>query len=459
MEVLNSDNTRIKPTSMILTVSELTSSIKFKLENAFPELLVKGEISNFKPTSSGHLYFDLKDQGAKIPAVIFRQHTLGLTRPPKEGDQVIVKGALSVYAPHGRYQLIISELQYQGLGELLLQLEQLKKKLSERGWFDKERKKKLPKFPSRIGVVTSPTGAVIRDIIQILTRRAKGFHLILNPVRVQGTEAAEEIAKAIYQFNLHQMADVLIVGRGGGSLEDLWPFNEEIVAKAIFESQIPIISAVGHETDFTIADFVADIRAPTPSAAAELVLRERSEHIDFMQKTSLSMLRTLNLKIQKEKTHLQRYLKHPLFASSHHLLAPFHQKLDLMERECDQSIHQLLEKRVRVLQNRAKETMSHRPDLKLKVMREKLNTIGFRIEEIMRQKLIRSTEKLTRIQSLLASLNPKKVLKRGYSILFDQKGGSAIVSASLLREKKEIFALLSDGEATLSVISVDKEKS
>ena len=188
---------------------------------------------------------------------------------------MIVKGALSVYPPHGKYQMLVRSLSYMGMGELLLKLEALKKKLQALGWFDKEHKKPLPKFPRTIGVVTSPTGAVIKDIIQVLSRRASGFQLILNPVRVQGAEAPFEIAQAIAEFNRHQLADVLIVGRGGGSLEDLWAFNEEVVAKAIFESTIPIVSAVGHESDVTLADFVADVRAPTPSAAAEIVSAER----------------------------------------------------------------------------------------------------------------------------------------------------------------------------------------
>ena len=253
-----------------LTVSQLTNAIKLSLESTFPMIYLQGEVTNFKLQSSGHLYFSLKDANAMIGAVMFKGEASALKIMPKAGDQVVVKGELSVYPPKGNYQLVVRELSYVGLGELLLKLEELKIKLHQMGWFKSSHKKPLPRFPKRIGVVTSPTGAVIQDILNVLTRRFSGFHLILYPVKVQGEGAAQEIAQAIEQFNKYQIVDVMIVGRGGGSLEDLWAFNEEIVASAIFHSQIPIISAVGHETDHCIADYVADVRAPTPSAAAEM---------------------------------------------------------------------------------------------------------------------------------------------------------------------------------------------
>ncbi len=211
--------------------------------------------------------------------------------------------------------MVVRSIEYQGIGELLLKLERLKRKLEGLGWFDPARKKPIPKFPRTIGVVTSPTGAVIQDIIHILRRRLSGFHLLLYPVRVQGAEAAGEIAQAIAEMNRYQLADVLIVGRGGGSLEDLWAFNEEVVAKAIFESRIPIISAVGHETDVTLADFVADLRAPTPSAAAEIVSAEKNLHLEFLSKMEKSLAYTLSHLLKRYQTHLASYQRHPLLAS------------------------------------------------------------------------------------------------------------------------------------------------
>jgi exodeoxyribonuclease VII large subunit len=263
----------------VLSVSGLTQSIKLLLEGQFKFVSVQGEISNCKLQSSGHLYFSLKDAQSQIGAVMFKGDLASVDSIPKDGDQVIVKGAVNVYAPSGRYQIVVRSMEKAGLGALLLQLEALKAKLKAQGYFDAARKKPLPKFPKTIGVVTSPTGAVIQDILNVLTRRISGFHLILNPVKVQGPGAAQEIASAIDFFNRHQLADVLIVGRGGGSLEDLWAFNEEAVIQAIYNSKIPIVSAVGHETDFTLADFVADVRAPTPSAAAELVVQEKGAEL------------------------------------------------------------------------------------------------------------------------------------------------------------------------------------
>ena len=220
----------------ILSVSELTQEIKRQLETNFRSISVKGEISNLKVQTSGHIYFTLKDKDAQISAVLFKGSTKSLSRLPKEGDQIVALGELTVYSPRGSYQLLVRELQYQGVGELLTQLHERKNRLQALGYFAKERKKKLPSFPKTIGVITSPTGAVIQDILHILQRRHSGFHLILCPVKVQGEGAKEEIAKAIYDFNRYKLADVLIVGRGGGSLEDLWAFNEEIVIEAIFRS-------------------------------------------------------------------------------------------------------------------------------------------------------------------------------------------------------------------------------
>ncbi|MES2121396.1 MAG: exodeoxyribonuclease VII large subunit, partial [Chlamydiota bacterium] len=237
----------------ILSVSELTNEIKKQIESRFPAVAVKGEISNLKEQSSGHIYFTLKDAGAQLSAVLFRGNARELSRLPKNGDQVVLRGEISLYTPRGQYQMIVRNLEYAGVGELLLKLHAMKAKLQGLGWFDASRKRPLPRFPKTIGVVTSPTGAVIQDIVQVLSRRNAGVHLILHPVKVQGEGAAEEIARAIEEFNRFHLADLLIVGRGGGSLEDLWAFNEECVARAIFQSKIPVISAVGHETDFSIA--------------------------------------------------------------------------------------------------------------------------------------------------------------------------------------------------------------
>lgn len=394
----------------IFTVTELTSAIKAVLEPNFRSISVQGEISNFKLQSSGHLYFSLKDAGSQISAVLFKGNAATLTRMPKEGDQVVAKGEISLYAPRGSYQIIIRELQFLGVGELLLKLHQLKEQLQMRGWFDPQHKKPLPKLPRRIGVVTSPTGAVIQDILHILTRRFAGFHVILNPVKVQGEGAAGEIAQAINDFNKYNLADVLIVGRGGGSIEDLWAFNEEIVAKAIFESKIPIISAVGHETDFTIADWVADVRAPTPSAAAEIAIAEKGNLLQFLERAEQQCRQRIAQQVSQYRQRVSGLQKHPLLSSPYGILAQTIQRLDDYSRQLE-----LLNPKVKIGQHK---------------------------------------ERLTRLKEHLKSLHPQNLLKKGYAILFSEKGNSIILSAKDLQPEQKFTALLCDGKIGATVNQV-----
>ncbi len=391
----------------VLTVSELTQAIKKQLEGRFPSVQVQGEISNFKEQASGHLYFTLKDTNAQISAVLFRGHTQGLTRLPKNGDQVIVQGEISVYPPRGNYQLIIRGLQYAGVGELLLKLHALKTKLENLGWFDKSRKKPLPKTPKTIGVVTSPTGAVIQDILNILGRRHAGFHLLLNPVKVQGEGAAQEIAKAIEHFNTYNLADVLIVGRGGGSLEDLWPFNEEIVATAIFRSKIPIISAVGHETDFSIADFVADVRAPTPSAAAEICMAAAEEHLQF--------LRQMDKRITQALLHLLKFYRH---------------RLDHIRKQ------PILSSPFALLGNAS----------------QRLDDLGEEILESLQRNIQIHKQKLTQLTSHLKSIDPKNLLTKGYSILFRENSRSVIFSSKDVNAGENVSIVFHDGETKAKIL-------
>lgn len=450
-ENCNIHSTETPSRSTVLTVSALTFALKNLIESKFTHIIVQGEITNFKPNSSGHIYFDLKDAGAKISAVMFKSHAKEMTRLPKEGDQVIATGTLSLYPPHGKYQIIVHRLEFAGLGQLLLKLEELKKKLLSLGWFDKERKKPLPKFPKRIGVVTSPTGSVIRDILNVLSRRYKGFHLILNPVKVQGEGSAEEIAKAIDEFNCHKLADVLIVCRGGGSLEDLWAFNEELVAEAIYKSKIPIISAIGHETDFTIADFVADCRAPTPSAAAELVISEKSAHLLFLEKSRRQLQHTLAHLVKQQREKLKRFSSHPLFATPYTLIGPHIQRLDEIKKGIERSSKVILaEKKLRV-EGKKKELQALNPLAQLKFFKEKLESLEKRLDTTVTTQNILKKEKLKQIVQTLISLDPKQVLKRGYSILFARKEGSVIVSAQELSPGLEIRAQLADGEKNLIV--------
>jgi exodeoxyribonuclease VII large subunit len=264
--------------SHILTVSQLTDKIKILLEGSFPDIWVEGEISNLSIPQSGHAYFTLKDEQSQIRSVLFRSSQRFLKFTLQHGMQVICRGRLGVYEPRGEYQLILEYIEPKGVGALQLAFEQLKGRLEKEGLFDLEHKKPLPLLPLRIGIITSPTGAAIRDMLRVIKRRHPKMQILIYPVPVQGAEAAPQIIEAIRYFNAEKSIDVMVVGRGGGSLEDLWAFNEEAVARAIYSSTIPVITAVGHETDYTIADFVADLRAPTPSAAAEMVV-ESEENI------------------------------------------------------------------------------------------------------------------------------------------------------------------------------------
>jgi exodeoxyribonuclease VII large subunit len=290
-----------------LTVSELTEQIRTNLESSFSYVCVEGEISNCRPASSGHLYFSLKDSSAKIDAVMFRNRLRTINFEPKDGMLMRVRGSLSVYAPRGTYSIVCEEMEIAGAGEILAMLEKRKQKLAAQGLFDEEKKRPLPRFPSVVGVVSSPTGAALRDILNILARRAPSIRVIILPAPVQGDEAAALIAARIKQANQWQLADVLIVGRGGGSLEDLLPFSDEEVVRAVAESKIPTVSAVGHEIDWALCDFSADLRAPTPSAAAELVSENYFAITEYIQKTAEDFSAVMRTRIERAKLLLKPF--------------------------------------------------------------------------------------------------------------------------------------------------------
>ena len=282
-----------------LTVSQLTELIRRCLEGSFSTVIVEGEVSNCRPASSGHLYFSLKDAGAKIDAVMFKNRLRALGFEPKDGMLLRVKGSLSVYAPRGSYSIVCEEMELAGSGDILAMLEQRKRRLAAEGLFNEERKKPLPRFPAVIGIVSSPTGAAVRDILNVLKRRASGVRVIILPAPVQGEGAAEIIARRIEQANQWNLADILIVGRGGGSLEDLLPFSEEIVVRAVALSEIPVVSAVGHEIDWAICDYAADLRAPTPSAAAELASGERAAILETIRTRAEDFISLIRGRIEK----------------------------------------------------------------------------------------------------------------------------------------------------------------
>jgi exodeoxyribonuclease VII large subunit len=310
----------------ILTVTQLTIQIKDLLEGSFPDLWVEGEISNLGIPQSGHAYFTLKDEHSQIRAVLFRSSQRFLKFTLQHGMQVICRGRVSVYEQRGEYQLIVDYIEPKGVGALQMAFEQLKAKLEKEGLFDLDHKRPLPLLPQRIGIITSPTGAAIRDMLRVIKRRHPRMQILLYPVPVQGPEAAPAIVEAVLYFNREQNVDVMIIGRGGGSLEDLWAFNEETVARAIFASKIPVISAVGHETDYTISDFVADLRAPTPSAAAEMVVKSEESFREFISSLESGLIRSIRRQIDLTRASLREYSR--LLGDPRRLLEQYTQRVD-----------------------------------------------------------------------------------------------------------------------------------
>ena len=311
----------------VLTVSELTARIREALEDRFPAVWVEGEISNYRVYGSGHAYFTLKDADAQLRVVLFRNRARRIKFEPGDGLHVMAFGSIEVYPQRGEYQMVIELLEPKGLGALQLAFEQLKTRLQAEGLFDQARKRELPRFPRKIGLVTSPSGAAIRDMLRVIGRRFGELHIVIAPCRVQGEGAAEEIAQGLRDLNALGGVDVIIVGRGGGSLEDLWAFNEEIVARAIAGSKVPVVSAVGHEADFTIADFVADLRAPTPSAAAELVVREKQAVVDSLgqlrarlERFAARPLRDLERRVDELTARLRREMRGELGRANHRVV-------------------------------------------------------------------------------------------------------------------------------------------
>jgi len=413
-------------TSKVLTVTELTRNIRGALETKFRAVWVQGEISNYKLHPSGHQYFTLKDQRTQISCVIWRDTMAPPRKPLVDGSQVQVYGTVTVFEARGQYQLNVQIVQPRGVGLLQAKFEALKRKLEAEKLFAAERKRPLPKFPRRIGVVTSPTGAAIRDMLNVLRRRAPWLQILINPVRVQGTGAAQEIAVAIRELALPNEAfaplDLIVVTRGGGSIEDLWEFNEEIVARAIFHSSVPIVSAVGHEIDFTISDFVADLRAPTPSAAAELIVPDTIDlqrRIDgctrALSRQLLSRVRESQQRLDHARETLQRCLTH---------------KLDAYKRN--------LAHVTRALQARS-------PARELIARRNRFTDLHRRLVASPARLIENARHRFERIEGILRVLGPDATLRRGYSITMNERG-KIVRTIAAVRPKMKIRTRISDGE-------------
>lgn len=417
----------------VLSVTALTRLIKQTLERAVGSVWVEGEISNVRRPASGHYYFTIKDANAQLSAVLFRGNQRNLAFQLKDGLLVRAKGDISVYARSGNYQIIVRRIEESGVGALQARFEELKKRLNAEGLFASDRKRSLPLWPQHVGVVTSPTGAAIRDILNVVTRRFPNIHLVLAPAMVQGPGAAEQVAAGIELLNRRGGLDVVIVGRGGGSLEDLWCFNEEVVARAIAASTVPVIAAVGHEIDFTISDFVADLRAPTPSAAAELVVGCKDEFVERLERQRDILVTRLRESLVRTRHRLQAARDSYVFREPRNLVRQHMQRLDSAEMRMGHAMTgQLTQGRQRLANARA----------------ELRHAVGRRRERIH--------ARLERLHSQLRLLSPLAVLERGYSITLDAQGG-AIHDAANIKKGDRLTTQLSKG-SVVSLVEQIKTK-
>ncbi len=398
----------------IFTISELTRHIRDTLETAYPDVWVEGEISNLRIPASGHCYFTLKDENSQLRTVMFRMQARRLRFTAEDGMKVICRGRINVYEQRGEYQLIADMLEPKGVGDLQLAFEQVKSRLAAEGLFAAERKKPLPFLPRRIAVITSPTGAAVRDIIRVIHRRFPTVAILVVPVRVQGDEAPAEIAHAIGTVNRQDLGDVIIVGRGGGSLEDLWAFNTEIVARAIAASAVPVVSAVGHETDTTIADFAADLRAATPSAAAELVVREKRELAGLVNGYELRLIQSCSS--HREHSRQRLAAARDRLGQPARRIANLEQRMDELSGRMAGSLKRLMQYRRTVLDSAAGMLCSRSPAAHAAASRNKVSSAGRQLAANMIAVLNYKRSSFLMAHEKLGALNPAAILSRGYSI-------------------------------------------
>jgi exodeoxyribonuclease VII large subunit len=430
-------NSSLKP-DKIYTVSEVTKMVKLELESAFPQLWVEGEISNFHRHHSGHLYFTLKDEMSQLRTVMFRSWAQKVVFDLKDGLQIIARGRINVYEPRGEYQFVVEMAEPKGKGALQLAFEQLKEKLKNEGLFDPALKKKLPLLPKKIGIVTSPGGAAIIDILKTLERRFARLHILIYPAKVQGEGAADEIVEGIDYLGDLPDIDVIIVGRGGGSMEDLWAFNEEKVARSIFRCPVPIISAVGHEIDFTIADFVADIRASTPSAAAEMVVEKEQSFEERIENLENRLIQNQKYFLQERRHEVFSLTQHRAFQNMKVSLLNLEQKVDELELRAWNVIRNL-KQRISEIQSRTI------------FLEEKLrSTLRGRLQQLQAS--------WERFSVLLHSLSPLNILKKGYTLCWKDSGQSLIRRIDDVPKEEEVTVSFYKGEFSCLVQKIDRTK-
>jgi exodeoxyribonuclease VII large subunit len=447
--MMNQSYTNPTPQREILTVSQLNRRARQLLETHMPLMWIEGEVSNFARPSSGHWYFTLKDANAQVKCAMFRNRNQSVRSVPQQGQKVLIRARVSLYEGRGDYQVIAEHMEDSGVGALQQAFEALKHQLHHEGLFDPNYKKPLPPLAKHIGIITSPTGAAVRDILQVLRRRFAGIPVSIFPVAVQGAEAAPQIVRALYTANQLSSCDLLIVGRGGGSLEDLWPFNEESVARAIFASRIPVISAVGHEVDITIADYVADLRAPTPSAAAELSTPDGNDMLQQFAGYEVLLEESIERRLERHQEKLSSLaarLQHPgqkLQAQAQHL--------DNLEIRLQRVIQSQLQQQQHRLQHLHSQLHNQNPSRKMQNMRERLNLLEQKLDQRMQQKLKDSQQSLGKAAALLDSVNPLSILQRGYSVT-THANGEIVSNAQAVKLGDTLTTQLAEGSIE-SVVS------
>lgn len=437
----------------VFSVTELTVEIRNILEKKFRFVWVEGEISNVRTPASGHCYMALKDNSSRIRAVIFRPQARILKFRPEDGMKVIAQGRITVYEPRGEYQLVLDYLEPLGVGALALAFEQLKEKLSSEGLFRQELKRPLPYLPARVAVITSPTGAAIRDFLSVIHRRFANIRVFVVPVRVQGEQAAGEIAGALESVNNHLKVDVIVLTRGGGSLEDLWPFNEELVARAIRSSKTPVVSAVGHEIDHTISDLAADLRAPTPSAAAEMLVAEKESLCDRLQETRTRLVGGVKRKIllsTERLRHLEARLRDP-----RKKIERAWQRLDELSGRLIRAEKLFVDKRAERVFSLGRELRRNSPKVRISLICQRLEQVGINLKSAVKKGIEGRTNSLSLIKGKLDTLSPYAVLGRGYSITRRMRDGLVLREASDVQPGNRVRVTLSRGELECLVDEID----
>lgn len=440
----------------IYTVSRLNSEVRLTLELQFQQLWLVGEVSNFVAAASGHWYFSLKDQAAQVKVAMFKQANRYATVRPQNGQQVLIRARISVYEPRGEYQLLAEFIEPAGAGLLKQQFEQLKAKLAAEGLFAPERKQPLPVNPRRVGVITSPTGAAVRDIITVLARRAPGIELIIYPCQVQGETAAAQLRNMLSTAIRRNEVDVLIIGRGGGSIEDLWCFNDEALARAVADCPIPIVSAVGHEIDFALTDFVADVRAATPSAAAELVSPDQSQYLVALTQLQQRLSRAIRRQLAQQQPRLMQLQQRLQQLHPQRRLEQQQQRLDELQLRLQRRMQQQLQTAQRQ-HSYLQQSLQHlSPAKAIKQQQLQLQQLAKRLQQAQQQQLKYSSQQLARLSAQLHTVSPLATLARGYSISFDSQQ-QALTSSAQLKVGDAINTRLAQGSFSAVVTQVVKD--